>query len=707
MIKSMFLRTTVTLLFMSLTTSTALAEVVGGYCGPTNREDELTWKYDPSSKKLTIKKESGTMGRMQGYSSASEQPWYSYRTDIQAIELDGVIVIGQYAFAGLSNLASVKIPSTVTTISAHAFYQCRSSSFTSISLPSSIQNIGNSAFRECIFLTSFTIPDQVTAISASLFYGCTSLTSITIPNGVKSIGAGAFRYCSNLKNISLPDGLTTIDSNAFEECSNLESFTVPKSVTSIGTSVFKGCSKITSINVDAENTNYLSDNGVLYNIDKTMLVECPKGNTGSITIPASVESICREAFSGCTNLTSITLAEGSALTTIGEYAFSGCSNLTSLTLAEGSALTTIGEYAFQDCAGLTSFTIPDGVSSIKRAFYGCPSLESVTIPSSMTTIDMEAFYNCTSLSEVNIPSSVTTIGRNAFDGCTSLVSIHLPAGLTSLIDRTFMHCSSLASISIPATVTTMGYSVFDGCRNLATAYVYSPAVPYNQNWNFDHIDVDFSIYVYNSLVDDYKTTNWWSQYSEHIKPITITAKEVATGEYWSTYYNEYADIIVPEGVQVFKVEQNGTSLSLTKIDDRIITKGEGVVLKSNSANILPEYSESSSATSYSDNSLYGTMTNITNPGNAYVLNNGSNGLGFYRLKASGTIGANKAYLTYTAPSSAPSYNFLGFNQETTGIKSSLQLDQTESGTVYDLQGRRVEHPTKGLYIMNGHKVIIK
>ena len=56
MIKSMFLRTTVTLLFMSLTTSTALAEVVGGYCGPTNREDELTWKYDPSSKKLTIRK---------------------------------------------------------------------------------------------------------------------------------------------------------------------------------------------------------------------------------------------------------------------------------------------------------------------------------------------------------------------------------------------------------------------------------------------------------------------------------------------------------------------------------------------------------------------------------------------------------------------------------------------------------------------------
>ena len=681
MIKSMYLRTTVTLLLMSLTTSTVLAEVVGGNCGVVNHEEDLTWSYDTSSKILTITKV-GNQGRMNNYNSASEQPWYSYRSNIRTIVLDGVTTIGKFAFSGLSSLSSVTIPSTVTSIEESAFYQCRNSNFTSITLPSSIRYIRKWAFRECTNLTSFNIPDQVTTISNCLFYGCSSLTSITIPDGVTTIEGYAFYGCSSLETISLPDGLTTIGGNAFEECSNLESFTVPKSVTSIGTSVFKGCSKITSINIDAENTNYLSDNGVLYNIDKTTLVACPKGNTGSITIPASVESIYKEAFSGC-------------------------SNLTSLALAEGSALTTIGEYAFQDCAGLTSFTIPDGVSSIKRAFYGCPSLQSVTIPSSMTTIDMEAFYNCTSLSEVNIPSSVTTIDRNAFDGCTSLVSIHLPAGLTSLIDRTFMHCSSLASISIPATVTTMGYSVFDGCRNLATAYVYSPAVPYNQNWNFDHIDVDFSIYVYNSLVDDYKTTNWWSQYSEHIKPITITAKEVATGEYWSTYYNEYADIIVPEGVQVFKVEQNGTSLSLTKIDDRIITKGEGVVLKSNSANILPEYSESSSATSYSDNSLYGTMTNITNPGNAYVLNNGSNGLGFYRLKASGTIGANKAYLTYTAPSSAPSYNFLGFNQETTGIKSSLQLDQTESGTVYDLQGRRVEHPTKGLYIMNGHKVIIK
>ena len=677
----MYLRTTVTLLLMSLTTSTVLAEVVGGNCGMVNHEEDLKWKYDPSSKILTITKV-GTQGRMNNYNSASEQPWYSYRSDIRTIVLDGVTTIGKFAFSGLSSLSSVTIPSTVTSIEESAFYQCRNSNFTSITLPSSIRYIRKWAFRECTNLTSFTIPNQVTTISNCLFYGCSSLTSITIPDGVTDIEGYAFYGCSSLETISLPDGLTTIGGNAFEGCSNLESFTVPKSVTSIGTSVFKGCSKITSINIDAENTNYLSDNGVLYNIDKTTLVACPKGNTGSITIPASVESIYKEAFSGC-------------------------SNLTSLALAEGSALTTIGEYAFQDCAGLTSFTIPDGVSSIQRAFYGCPSLQSVTIPSSMTTIHTEAFRECTNLSEVNIPSSVTIIHDNVFYGCTSLESISLPPNLLYLSSRIFRHCSSLTSISIPATVTGLGYSVFESCSNLATAYVYSPFVASSESMTFDYIDVDFSIYVYNNLVDEYKTTKFWSNYSEHIKPITITAKEVATGEYWSTYYNEYADIIVPEGVQVFKVEQNGTSLSLTKIDDRIITKGEGVVLKSNSANILPEYSESSSATSYSDNSLYGTMTNITNPGNAYVLNNGSNGLGFYRLKASGTIGANKAYLTYTAPSSAPSYNFLGFNQETTGIKSSLQLDQTESGTVYDLQGRRVEHPTKGLYIMNGHKVIIK
>ena len=94
-------------------------------------------------------------------------------------------------------------------------------------------------------------------------------------------------------------------------------------------------------------------------------------------------------------------------------------------------------------------------------------------------------------------------------------------------------------------------------------------------------------------------------------------------------------------------------------------------------------------------------------GNIYVLNKGTNGVGFYKLKATepyGTIGANKAYLTYSG-SQAPT--FFAFGNETTGIEMPTVEDVNADAVVYDLQGRRVVNPTKGLYIVNGKKVVIK
>lgn len=82
----------------------------------------------------------------------------------------------------------------------------------------------------------------------------------------------------------------------------------------------------------------------------------------------------------------------------------------------------------------------------------------------------------------------------------------------------------------------------------------------------------------------------------------------------------------------------------------------------------------------------------------------TNGVGFYKLSSTGTIGANKAYLTYSGASQARS--FFGFD-ETTGIEMPTAEVIDADAVVYDLQGRRVAQPTKGLYIVNGKKVIIK
>ena len=184
---------------------------------------------------------------------------------------------------------------------------------------------------------------------------------------------------------------------------------------------------------------------------------------------------------------------------------------------------------------------------------------------------------------------------------------------------------------------------------------------------------------------------------------TVTANEGATGEYWATYYNGTTSFTADENTTVFQAALSGSSLTLTEVPNREIPATKAVILKSSSATIT--LTPASTTETLEGNELQGTATSITNPGNAYVLNKtATNGVGFYKLSSTGTIGANKAYLTYSGASLARS--FFGFD-ETTGIELPTAEVVDTDGVVYDLQGRRVAQPTKGLYIVNGKKVIIK
>jgi hypothetical protein len=132
---------------------------------------------------------------------------------------------------------------------------------------------------------------------------------------------------------------------------------------------------LTSINVDADNTAYVSENGVLFNKSKTALISYPAGKSGSYAIPASVTAIGNGAFLRCYGLTSVTIP--ASVTAINDYVFFYCHSLTSVTIP--ASATAIGRWAFAFCSGLTSITIPASVTDISNcAFYGCSGLTSVT-----------------------------------------------------------------------------------------------------------------------------------------------------------------------------------------------------------------------------------------------------------------------------------------------------------------------------------------
>ena len=109
-------------------------------------------------------------------------------------------------------------------------------------------------------------------------------------------------------------------------------------------------------------------------------------------------------------------------------------------------------------------------------------------------------------------------------------------------------------------------------------------------------------------------------------------------------------------------------------------------------------------------SLNGTLTEKSKAdlgtGNIYVLNTGKKGAGFYKLADDGTVPANKAYLVYDGAAGARDYFLF---DETTSISEELRVKSEEIATapVYDLQGRRVNTPTKGVYIVNGKKTVIR
>jgi len=152
----------------------------------------------------------------------------------------------------------------------------------------------------------------------------TAATAHTIRLNVNSLGGNSFTsgsagnvlFDSKYVNLDLSGStITSIENKAFSNCHSLTSITIGSSVTSItmgdysDDNAFYDCPSLTAINVNSGNTTYSSENGVLYDKNKTVLYKCPEGKTGDFTIPSGVTSIMNNAFYFCQKLTSVTIPD--------------------------------------------------------------------------------------------------------------------------------------------------------------------------------------------------------------------------------------------------------------------------------------------------------------------------------------------------------------------------------------------------------------
>ncbi len=351
--------------------------------------------------------------------------------------------------------------------------------FTSCVIESGVTSVGEYAFYNCISLTTVTIPDTMIIFGNGAFQKCTSLTSVTIPDNVTTIGGYAFSGCTSLTSVTIPDNVTTIGISAFSGCTSLTSVTIPDNVTTIGSSAFSGCTSLISIIVNSSNLNYSSLDGVLFDIDKTTLMQYPVGKTAtSYNIPDTVTTIADSAFKNCVSLESIEIPDG--LITIGNNVFEGCTSLKSLIIP--NTVTDIGFSAFSHCSSLASVTLSSGLTDVGDSLFSdCTSLDSIIIPYGVERIGVYTFNGCTNLSSITISNSVTTLADYAFGYCTALTSITIPDSVTSIGQYAFGNCTALTSITMPDIMTIAenafrNCSMTDVCVTLPTGSVTTDGV---------------------------------------------------------------------------------------------------------------------------------------------------------------------------------------------------------------------------------------
>ncbi|MFI3328355.1 MAG: leucine-rich repeat domain-containing protein [Rikenellaceae bacterium] len=336
----------------------------------------------------------------------------------------------------------------------------------SVELPSTMEEICESAFSDCKSLEQVDL-GGVKHIVYGAFEDCKALESVKMTSSLREIGGSAFAGCTALRSVVIPESLTKIESYLFARCESLEHIEIASSVTDIKMCAFLGCKRLKSVTLKGD--NFVLDDGVLYNRDRSLIVAVFPvifGDRERFEIPKSVQDVRWAAFNDCIYLSTIVVDESSGCYDEMKRCYGDIVN--------GKAFVS-GSY--KKMGSPYYCEIADGYTSIANgAFAGCEALYGVTIPASVREIGEGAFVGCKSLLEVEIPGAVKSIEHETFGGCRALRSIVIPSSVEEIRGSAFVGCRMLRDVKIEGNRFVLGDDGMLYSRDKSAIYAAIPAL---------------------------------------------------------------------------------------------------------------------------------------------------------------------------------------------------------------------------------------
>ena len=679
--------------------------------------------------------------------------------------------IGQYAFSGCMKLGDVTLPSGPLTIEPFAFENCKSPLAVHISdlkeWLENCRNVGTLSYH--LFLNGSEIkdmilPTNVRRIEKYALAGCKGLTSVSISSGVTGIGDNAFYGCTGLTSVSIPPSVITIGDDTFKGCTSLKAVHIADLDAWCRIQFDYGSRWISKesnplyyahhLYLNREEVKDLEiTNGVAFDghtaVGSYAFIGC-EGLT-SVTFSSNITDILPYAFYGCKGLKEIVFHNG--ITDIRGNTFNGCTNLRSITI--GSSVANLAKEAFKGCENLEMITslIREPFEILSSVFEGISKNATLYVPAGTKALYevTEGWKNFKNIVEMEpepyeVKDDQTVVVKELEPDETGKVEIpekveidNVEYTVTEIAEDAFKGNTELTEVTIPRTVTTIGSGAFEGCTNLKAIYVLSPTpaslaaavssraqhkVASTTVSQFEGIDFETCVlYVPFGSEQAYREAEGWKEFrhivgvhGETDPMLTVTAK---------SYSREYGEEN-PE----FEFTTEGATLDGEPVIECEATPASPV----GTYNIIVK---KGGVKNYNDTYVKGTLTITKAPLTVKVEDvereQGKENPQFvltytgWKNNETESVLTKKPMATTTATKDSPAgvYDIVVNGGEaqnytlsyvsgtlTVTVPSSINftppLSQGE-GAWYDLQGRKIKGQSvkKGVYVVNGRKVVIK